>query len=95
MKNNYEIPEVVEIDKAHNIILGAKDRGSFDELNGDEQTRFFSSFRLKAGLGVCACKDAHIPIPAAFLHSIKEERKCGQQAEIQEAGCPLREGHTL
>lgn len=39
MKNNYEIPEVVEIDKAHNIILGAKNGGSFDELNGDEQTR--------------------------------------------------------
>ena len=39
MKNNYEIPEVVEIDKAHNIILGAKESGSFDQSNGDELTR--------------------------------------------------------
>ena len=39
MKNNYEIPEVVEIDNAHNIILGAKAEGSFDQLNGDESTR--------------------------------------------------------
>jgi hypothetical protein len=39
MKNNYEIPEVVEIDKAHNIILGAKAPGSLDQSNGDEFTR--------------------------------------------------------
>jgi hypothetical protein len=39
MKNNYEIPEVVEIDKAHNIILGAKDMGCCDQVNGDEHTR--------------------------------------------------------
>lgn len=39
MKNNYEIPEVVEIDKAHNIILGAKALGTLDSENGDEFTR--------------------------------------------------------
>jgi hypothetical protein len=39
MKNNYEIPEVVEIDEAHNIILGTKEFGTPDYLNGDENTR--------------------------------------------------------
>jgi hypothetical protein len=43
MKNNYEIPEVVEIDKAHNIILGPKVAGSLDSENGDEITRFIPS----------------------------------------------------
>ena len=36
MKNTYEIPEVVELDQAHNLILGSKVQGDLDTRTGDE-----------------------------------------------------------
>lgn len=36
--NKYEIPEVVEVDRAKNAILGEKDQGRFDSQTGDLQT---------------------------------------------------------
>jgi len=37
--NTYEIPEVVELDKAHNLILGGKEPGTLDASTGDEFSR--------------------------------------------------------
>jgi hypothetical protein len=39
MKNTYEIPEVIELDQAHDLILGAKELGSPDQVTGDEFSR--------------------------------------------------------
>jgi hypothetical protein len=39
--NEYEIPEVVEVDRAKNAILGAKRPGGPDDLNGSEVTEVF------------------------------------------------------
>ena len=36
MKNTYEIPEVVELDQAQNLILGAKAPLGPDQVTGDE-----------------------------------------------------------
>lgn len=37
--NEYEIPEVIEVDEAKNAILGAKIELPSDFLNGDERTQ--------------------------------------------------------
>jgi len=37
--NEYEIPEVVEIDRAKNAILGEKEPGRFDIDTGSEVTQ--------------------------------------------------------
>lgn len=39
--NEYEIPEVVEVDRATNAILGAKRAGNEDQLTGAEFTEVY------------------------------------------------------
>lgn len=36
--NEYEIPEIVEVDRAKNAILGEKSVGPFDSSNGSDRT---------------------------------------------------------
>lgn len=39
MKNQYKTPEVLEVDKAQNVILGAKELGPVDSITTLEGTR--------------------------------------------------------
>lgn len=40
--NEYQIPEVVEVDSAKDAILGEKRQGIFDQLTADEFTEVIS-----------------------------------------------------